>query len=149
MNRKETALFIGHSNASIEINLVMCEIVKLIEKGVNTFLNGYMGTFDAICARAVKELKNQYPDIKSYYITPYLNSKQDINNFFDESIYPELENCPYAVAIPRRNLWMVNHSSYAICYIEHEWGGAATTYRHAVKKNLTIINLGKKKINFT
>ena len=46
-------------------------------------------------------------------------------------------------AIPARNRYMVEHAAYALCYIEHTWGGAAQTYKMAVKKGLTVLNLGE------
>ena len=36
---------------------------------------------------------------------------------------------------------MVDNASYAICYVNHGWGGAAKTYERAKKKGLNIINI--------
>lgn len=46
-------------------------------------------------------------------------------------------------AIPARNRFLVNHSAYALCYVDHDWGGAAKTYRLAVRQGLQVINLGE------
>ena len=40
--------------------------------------------------------------------------------------------------IPARNKYMVDQSQYAICYVDHGWGGAAQTYDRAKKKGLTM-----------
>lgn len=50
--KNRTAVFIGHSelnSANIKEEL-KAEIVKLIEKGVDRFLNGGMGNFDMLSA---------------------------------------------------------------------------------------------------
>lgn len=58
--------------------------------------------------------------------------------------YPEgFEKYHFKAAILERNRFMVNHSSYALCYVDHDWGGAAKTYRLAVRQGLRIINLGE------
>ena len=40
--------------------------------------------------------------------------------------------------------YMVDNSNYAICFVNHDWVGAAKTYDQAIKKNLKIINLADK-----
>ena len=54
------------------------------------------------------------------------------------------EKYNFKSAIPARNRYMVDNSSYAICFVTHSWGGAAKTYERAKKKKLKIINLGVK-----
>lgn len=62
------------------------------------------------------------------------------------TIYPEgFEKYHFKAAIPARNRYLVDNSAYAICYVTHDWGGAAKTYQRAVKKGLTIIKLGERK----
>lgn len=48
----------------------------------------------------------------------------------------------YIIAIP---LYLVDNSAYAICYVTHDWGGAAKTLQRATKNELTIINLGERR----
>ena len=63
-------------------------------------------------------------------------------DLFDEIIYPDgFEKYYFKAAIPARNRYMVNSAAYAICYVTHDWGGAAKTYEYAKKKKLTIIDL--------
>ena len=45
------------------------EIIHLIENyEVTTFYNGGKGEFDRLCAKCVRELKHDYPILKSYLI---------------------------------------------------------------------------------
>ena len=69
------------------------EIRNLIENyAVNTFYNGGKGQFDLLCATCVKELKNDYPFIKSYLILAYILGKK---NQFDEEFYKRFDGTLY------------------------------------------------------
>lgn len=60
-----------------------------------------------------------------------------------DTVFPEgLELVPKRYAIVHRNRWMVEQSDYMIAYVTHSFGGAAQTYAYAVRRGLTIINLG-------
>ncbi len=139
-----TAVFIGHGECyGLTKERIKSEVIKAIKSGVTEFLNGGQGSFDWIAASAVHDLKKDYPDIKSYLIIPYLSFSIRDKDLFDEVIYPEgFEKYHFKSAIPARNKYMVDQSQYAICYVDHGWGGAAQTYERAKKKGLTIVNLG-------
>lgn len=146
MEREITATFIGHKECyGLSDEAVRIEIVKLIEKGIRVFLNGGMGSFDWICAKEVFKLKSEYPNIKNYLIIPYLTFTILDKHYFDEIIYPEgFEKYHFKAAIPARNKYLIENSSYAVCYVTHGWGGAAQTYERAQKKGLKMINLGTR-----
>lgn len=141
-----TAVCIGHGDCfGLSDEQIRLEAQKMIEQGVTCFLNGGMGNFDWQCAHIIHKLKEQYPDITQFLVIPYLDFNIREKKYFDEIIYPEgFEKYPYKAAIPARNRYMVDHAQFALCYVTHDWGGAAQTYERAVKKNLTIVNLGAK-----
>ncbi|MBQ7794364.1 MAG: DUF1273 domain-containing protein [Clostridia bacterium] len=150
MEIEKTAMFIGHSKIYTDIsNTITPLLTTLIENGVDTFLNGGMGDFDNRCAYYIKLMKEKYPHIKHYMVLPYPNYKvyRDFMNFdrniFDDSIYPDLEECYFKAIIPKRNEWMIKNSKYAVCYVNHDWGGAAKTYKKAVKRGLITINIAE------
>lgn len=145
MNKEKTAMFIGHKECyGVDEELIRKEIGWLICCGVTEFLNGGMGDFDIMCARMVKALKPQYPHIQSTLVIPYLTFKVRGENLFDSTLYPEgLEKYHFKAAIPARNKWMVENSRYALCYVDHDWGGAAKTYEKALAAGLEIVNIGK------
>ena len=146
MAKEQTATFIGHKECyGVSSEQVREEIIKLIENGVTDFLSGGMGSFDWMCTRIVFELKKTYPHIHNYLIIPYLTFTILEEKYFDSIIYPEgFEKYHFKSAIPARNKYLVDNSAYAICYVTHGWGGAAQTFEKAVKKGLTVINLGEK-----
>ena len=147
MGKEQTAIFIGHKECyGVQTEEVRREIEKIIALGVTDFLNGGMGGFDWMCARIVYDLKKSYPQIKNYLVIPYLTFNIAEPKYFDATIYPEgFEKYHFKAAIPARNRYLVDNSAYAICYVTHDWGGAAKTYQRATKKGLTIINLGERK----
>ena len=59
------------------------EVIRLMNKGVNTFYNGYASGFDTEAALTVNELKQEYPHIKLILVLPYC---QEINIQYDECI---------------------------------------------------------------
>lgn len=149
MAREQTATFIGLRECyGITKEIVRPEIEKFIQAGVTDFLSGGMGSFDWICAKAVYDLKKDYPFINNYLVIPYLtfNILENEKAYFDSIIYPEgFEKYHFKAAIPARNKYLVDNSAFALCYVSHGWGGAAQTYARAVKKGLTIVNLGRQK----
>lgn len=146
MAKEQTATFIGHKECyGVSSEQVREEIIKLIENGVTDFLSGGMGSFDWMCARIVFELKKTYHHIHNYLVIPYLTFTILEDKYFDSIIYPEgFEKYHFKSAIPARNKYLVDNSAYAICYVTHGWGGTAQTFEKAVKKGLTVINLGEK-----
>lgn len=141
--REKTATFIGHSECyGVDISTVRPVIVTLIEKGVYEFISGGMGDFDWICARAVYELKKEYPHIRNSLVIPYLTFTIQNKDLFDDVIYPDgFEKYHFKSAIPKRNRYLIDNSAYAICYVKHGWGGAAKTYEMAKRQKLEIIDV--------
>ena len=145
MNKEHSATFIGHSECfGLSSDLLKQEIIKLIKLGITDFYSGGQGEFDRICARCVFDLKKQYPHIKNYLVIPYLTFRIFNKDIFDEVIYPEgFEKYHFKSAIIKRNRYLVENSLYAICFVNHSYGGAFSTFSFAKKKNVNIINLTK------
>ncbi len=139
--------FCGHKNVyqTERVSQQVKQIVSsLVKEGADTFLLGGYGSFDSIAAVAVRDLKKEYPGLRSVLVLPYLN--RDYNtSLYDESIYPPIEDVPKRFAISRRNEWMVEKADVIIAYVDHDWGGAATTLRYAERKKKRIINVAQDK----
>lgn len=139
----KSAVFIGHNECySLSNEQLKNIIIDCINEGVTHFYSGGQGRFDRACAITVSKLKKIYPHIKNILVIPYLSFKVFDEDIFDEIIFPsELEKSHYKASIPKRNKYMVNNSTVAICFISHGWGNAVKTYEFAKRKNLKIINL--------
>ena len=115
-----------------------------IFRAVSERVHGCLGNFDWMCARLTYELKQKYPNIRCDLIIPYLTFRVLEPKYFDSIVYPEgFEKYHFKAAIVARNRYLVDQSAYALCYVTHNWGGAATTYAYACRKGLSAINLGK------
>lgn len=145
MEREHSALFIGHKDCfGLREEELETLLMSLIERGVVYFWNGGMGHFDMLCARKIWTLKERFPAIRQYLVIPYLSFRMQCKEYFDEVIYPEgFERYSFQSAIPARNRYMVQQAAYAVCYVEHGWGGAAQTYGYAVRNGCQILQLGK------
>ena len=147
-----TITFAGHS--FISSNNKVKEMVKeqirnnIIDvKLVTCYLGGY-GDFDEICARACRELKQEYYGIEAIYVTPYisLSEQEKIKEMqrwglCDASIYPPIEKVPLRFAISKRNEWMMTNADLIIAYVNHNYGGAYKSLQTAKRKKKKIINI--------
>ena len=68
-------------------------VAWLIREGADCFYLGGYGQFDTMAANVVRELKQDYPHIRSVLMLPYLDREYD-RSAYDESIYPSLEHVP-------------------------------------------------------
>lgn len=114
------------------------------EETLICYTGGY-GSFDRFAARCVKEAQTTAKNIRNYLVVPYLTvamqrELKEREGFFDEIIYPALENVPPKYAILRRNEWMVERANLVIGYITHNFGGAARTWKYAKRKGIPLIN---------
>jgi len=137
---EKTCCFIGHSEIRENITEALMAAVErhITEYGVTNFLVGNYGAFDRMAAAKVKEAKARYSGIHLFLMLPYrpeqgrlLPNREGYDNF----VYPaEMEGVPLKLAIPQLNRIMVDDSGYAIVYVRHTWGGAATTLEYARRK---------------
>ena len=111
----------------------------LIEQGATTFYLGGYGAFDNLAASVLRAQKKRYPQIEMILVLAYLETTKDTSGY-DSTVYPPLETVPRRFAISHRNRWMVESADVVVAYVLHDWGGAATTLRHASRKKKKIIS---------
>ena len=141
--------FCGHSNCLFsdeEKEKLKQLLIKEIRKNPTCkFYLGGSGDFDSLCLRTLRELKTDFPDIELLFITPYLDknySKLELAKYYyDDVIFPPIENVPRKFAILKRNEWMVDSADLVIAYVKYSWGGAAKTLEYAKRKKVPIVNV--------
>ena len=147
--------FCGHSNCLFsdeEKEKLKQLLIKEIRKNPTCkfYLGGY-GDFDGLCLQTLRELKTDFPDIELLFITPYLDknySKLELAKYYyDDIIFPPIENVPRKFAILKRNEWIVDSADLVIAYVKYSWGGAAKTLEYAKRKKVPIINISLKQQN--
>ncbi len=143
-----TVTFCGHSTIySEDLDIVKQRLYEEIKQailcGADEFLFGGYGEFDILCARAVKDFKKKYPNIKSVLVVPYIDREYN-KELYDCLEYPPLENVCKKFAIIKRNEYMVQISDVVITYVRYNTGGAWKTYSFAVRQGKEIVNLYDK-----
>lgn len=141
--------FCGHSNYlfsdNVKEELKNILINKTRKNPTCKFYLGGYGDFDGLCLRTLREIKKDFPDIELIFITPYLDksySKLELAKYYyDDVIFPPIENTPRKFAISKRNEWMVDEADLVISFVTYSWGGAAKTLEYAKRKKKTIINI--------
>ncbi len=116
---------------------------ELINNGATEFLLGGYGEFDILCEIVLKNLKKDFPYIKSTIVIPYVNKKYN-EDLYDDSEYPELEKVPPRLAILKRNEYMVDKADLLVSYVVYTHGGSFKTFKYAVKKRKDIVDLTQR-----
>lgn len=141
-----TCCFFGHKDTPSGISVKLEEVVeKLItENGVDEFLVGNQGAFDAIVLRTLRKLKDSYPHITYRVVLAYMPGHKEEWSLYDpmETLLPEgLESVHPRYAISWRNRWMIQESDVVVAYVTRSWGGAAQFAELAERKKKRVINL--------
>ena len=136
--------FFGHKDTPESVKPALEAAVKqIIERySDTTFYVGNNGNFDRMVLSVLKSLSEDFPTISYSVILAYLSISK--SSEFDglSTIYPEgIECVPKKYAISYRNDWIVRQSDMVICYITHNYGGAAKFVEKACKKGKTVCNL--------
>lgn len=133
--------FIGHRETTTDIfpSLLYAIEQHICEYSVTEFYIGNYGGFDRIAARAVKQLKVKYPQIKLFLVTPYHPADRHVElpEGFDEIFLPMgMENTPKRVAIVKANHLMVDYVDYLVAYVWHPGSNSSKLLEYAQKKEI-------------
>lgn len=136
--------FFGHRECSDSIKTKLREVLidLITSHNVDMFYVGNQGQFDAIVRGALRELKEEYPQINYAVVLAYIPGKQTEYDDYSDTMLPEgIESVHPRYAISWRNNWMLRQSDYVVTYITHPWGGAAQFVEKAKRQKKTVINL--------
>ena len=130
--------FFGHRDTPSDVEDSIEKLVRklITQENVDTFWVGGYGKFDALAARVVHKLKNEFPQISLVLILAYPRQLHQYgeNFIFDAFDYPpEVEAAPYKFAISARNRFMARNADFIITYIAREYGGAYKAVNLALK----------------
>lgn len=134
----------GHKNTPGSVKSFLEQTVKrLIEENKEImFLVGTHGAFDLMAQDVLKQAFECYPRITCHIVLAYIPVGENAKRYALPTLVPEgIENVPKKYAISYRNNYMVNECDTVICYITHDWGGAAQFVDKARRKGKNIINL--------
>ncbi len=153
--RDNTCCFTGHRKISVlsclllKIKLYFI-INKLIKKHINCFYVGGAIGFDTLAAQSVLKFKRHYNHLKLILVIPcrnqtkYWNDKEKrkynhIKSQADKTVI--LSEKYFNGCMQKRNRYLIDNSSYCICYLRKRSGGTAYTVNYAIRNNRRIIYL--------
>lgn len=110
----------GHRDAPEELYPQILKAARsCIERDMSTeFVVGCRGRFDALSARAIRELKRNHPRIRLTLLLPYLTNKRT-GDGFDEILFPSgIERVPKRLAIVHANRYAASICDVLIIYAQ-------------------------------
>lgn len=138
--------FFGHKNTPSAVKpLLEQPVQRLIEENENiTFLVGTHGAFDLMVQSVLGQAAHKYSQITCRIVLSYIPVKKNDEQYLLPTLVPEgIESVPKRFAISFSNNYMVNECNTVVCYITHDWGGAAQFVQKTEKKGKVIINLAE------
>ncbi len=151
IEKEKTCAVTGHRTVLSDLSKknLKQEILKVINKGVDTFLVGMAVGFDTICFNVLEEIRKEIP-IKIIACIPCpnqdknfsLSQKREYERMNDVSDRRLLISKSYTSGcMLKRNRFMVDNSDYLICYLRQNRGGTFYTVTYAKEKNKNIIKI--------
>lgn len=136
--------FFGHRDCPETVKSLLREVLidLITSKGVDTYYVGHQGRFDAIVRSVLREMEQEYPEIRYAVVLAYMPGKKKPCGDFSDTILPEgIEAVHPRYAIDWRNRWMLQRADYVVTYITHPWGGAGKFAEKAKKAGKTVLNI--------
>lgn len=124
----------------------------MIKNGIKIFYSGGALGFDTYAAEMVLKAKKKHKDIQLIMAYPCKNQtsgwqKADIDKYTiikdaaDKYIY--VSDDYFRGCMHKRNRYLVDNSSYCVCFLNKSQGGTAYTIKYAQKNGLKITNLAQ------
>lgn len=128
-------------------------ICYLHSRGVTVYYAGGALGFDTLAAEAVLDCRSVFPDIQLAVVMPCRDQgkywrREEIQKY--EGILAQADRVVCLSehytkgCMQRRNRYLVEHSTYCICYLDRTSGGTAYTVYYAKNRGLTVYNLKGK-----
>lgn len=142
-----TCTFFGHRHTPSRLYAPLIEAIEALirEHGVDNFLLGNQGDFDAMALKALRELQQKYSHIKYTVVLAYHPSLRPPSNAeTDETVFPdELDKVHPRYAVDKRNRYMVAGSDFVISYALID-GGAMKFTKLAQRSEKTVISINQE-----
>lgn len=154
--RKDIACcFTGHRVISTEMQKTLtARLDALLEcmyqKGYRDFISGAALGFDTLAAERVLTLKAVHSDVRLVLAIPCATqsgkwSAADCGRY-ERLVYAAddvrvLSGSYYEGCMHVRNRFMVDNSSFCICYLEHMRGGTMATVAYAMNHEVPVLNV--------
>ena len=122
----------------------MCFIHSVVMDYPIFYCGGY-GEFSQLVSEAIDIARKRYPYFESEklliipYNTPaYLETLRYAKEYYDDIVYPPLENVPEELAISRRNQWMIDQCDILVVHMWNRVGNTRKCVEYAIRKDKVI-----------
>ena len=134
--------FCGHRNVhdTVAVHQWLDQVVKmLVKEGADEFWSGDKGDFSLFGIGAVTSLKWRYTHLRTVLVQAYIDQEAD-PLFFDEKLYPPLEDVPRRFAMQQRDRYMALNADVLVMYAVHNFGNSMAIKELAERKGKRVIN---------
>ncbi|MBP3637267.1 MAG: DUF1273 family protein [Clostridia bacterium] len=152
--RPQTACFTGHrqldQNELPALVMRLDQVLnKLYEMGYRRFISGGAMGFDLLAAERVIQLRNRCADVSLILALPCATQTQSWpvaeGQRYEKIIYAAdethvLSSFYFSGCMMVRNRFMVDRSSFVVCYLTNAKGGTASTAAYAMKQEIPLLN---------
>ncbi len=155
--RNSTAAFSGHRGFKIGeddpaaiAQKVREALKRLYAAGYRTFMCGMAEGFDLICGNETLRLRDELPGVRLVAVIPYPGQAAGFDRQAGQLYEHILNLADEAVTISpvydsrcfhRRNDFMLNNSSYLVCYYNGSAGGTRYCFEKASRMGLDVENV--------
>lgn len=146
--------FIGHREIEetdgLKNGLAALIEALIREEGVEVFLFGSRGRFNALCYETVSHLQQKYPHIKRVYVRaeyPYIQESYEtyLLKQYEESYFPPSVLNAGRASYVERNEEMIRKSDVCVFYVQEEnppaKSGAKAAFAYALAQKKRIVNV--------
>lgn len=156
--QQKSCCFTGHRVIPAEDALwlrqqVRQEVAALSRQGFEVFFSGGARGFDTIAAQEVLRLREEgLPRLRLVLALSFWGQDQNWPAK-DSAAYQELiRQADVVIYVSNhykkdcyllRDRYMVDNSSFCLCYLNRRWGGTAYTVRYAQLQGLPVLNLAR------
>ncbi len=135
----------GHHDSpeSLEPLIQRTATMLYVSQGIDTFLVGHHGRFDAMAAAALRQVRQQYPQVRLYFLAERPNLTVPRDAGFSGILQPEnVERIPQRFALAHANDKALKTCTCALCYVNHD-GNAQKMLQKLRKKQKPVFNLAQ------
>ncbi len=152
--RSITVCFTGHRVIAADTLPALTDrldgvLLALYRRGYRIFISGAALGFDTLAAERVIALRQIHPDVQLVLAIPCSSQSRrwstDQCDRYEHMVYSAdkthvLAPTYYNGCMQVRNRFMVDRSSFCLCYLAHMKGGTLSTVAYALKQDLPVLN---------
>lgn len=153
--RSITACFTGHRQLSkVELPSLVARLDNALEelwrRGYRRFVSGGARGFDTLAAERVNQLQLRHEGVELILVIPCADQAKTWtakdSQRYERMLYAAdqthvLSPSYYPGCMMVRNRYMVDRSSFCLCYLTHMKGGTVSTAAYASQQGIPLLNV--------